>query len=294
MLLPAHHNLCPVLVLMKILTRIDQCKKLVYLVGVRARRVLTAPTFSYQSGYYLCTELNCWVFVAWSTRLFQFFFVPKITLHYSGRAKGETCKGLWCAWPSIYFRFRIPHSVWRWQVHRIWPHLWQCWCCQEIWAQISPHPGTSSSTSYCLWDYWLGGGSLSHSSSPYQVKARVSGCHLFFPISSCHKNPCWQGHSHSIVHFVIFLKYTSFDVVCVGCSQNGLATKVEKSRKQMKERRNRAKKIRGVKKVTFSLLVATYWFLCVYLWLVLLQSRLMHCGETLKHPCPQDCWGINY
>jgi len=31
--------------------------------------------------------------------------------------------------------------------------------------------------------------------------------------------------------------------------QNGLATKVEKSRKQIKERKNRAKKIRGVKKV---------------------------------------------
>uniref|UniRef100_A0A803MLG4 40S ribosomal protein S24 n=1 Tax=Chenopodium quinoa TaxID=63459 RepID=A0A803MLG4_CHEQI len=31
--------------------------------------------------------------------------------------------------------------------------------------------------------------------------------------------------------------------------RNGLATKVEKSRKQMKERKNRAKKIRGVKKV---------------------------------------------
>lgn len=33
--------------------------------------------------------------------------------------------------------------------------------------------------------------------------------------------------------------------------QNGLDTKVEKSRKQMKERKNRAKKIRGVKKVIF-------------------------------------------
>jgi small subunit ribosomal protein S24e len=33
--------------------------------------------------------------------------------------------------------------------------------------------------------------------------------------------------------------------------QNGLATKVEKSRKQVKERKNRAKKIRGVKKVKF-------------------------------------------
>lgn len=32
--------------------------------------------------------------------------------------------------------------------------------------------------------------------------------------------------------------------------QNGLDTKVEKSRKQLKERKNRAKKIRGVKKVT--------------------------------------------
>ncbi|XP_057957135.1 small ribosomal subunit protein eS24z isoform X1 [Malania oleifera] len=31
--------------------------------------------------------------------------------------------------------------------------------------------------------------------------------------------------------------------------RNGLDTKVEKSRKQMKERKNRAKKIRGVKKV---------------------------------------------
>lgn len=30
--------------------------------------------------------------------------------------------------------------------------------------------------------------------------------------------------------------------------QNGLDTKVEKSRKQLKERKNRAKKIRGVKK----------------------------------------------
>eukprot|EP00246_Nothoceros_aenigmaticus_P016298 TRINITY_DN72_c0_g1_i1.p1 TRINITY_DN72_c0_g1~~TRINITY_DN72_c0_g1_i1.p1 ORF type:complete len:138 (-),score=26.21 TRINITY_DN72_c0_g1_i1:423-836(-) len=34
--------------------------------------------------------------------------------------------------------------------------------------------------------------------------------------------------------------------------RNGLATKVEKSRKQMKERKNRAKKIRGVKKAKAS------------------------------------------
>jgi hypothetical protein len=40
-----------------------------------------------------------------------------------------------------------------------------------------------------------------------------------------------------------------FDKSVFGFLQNGLATKVEKSRKQMKERKNRAKKIRGVKKV---------------------------------------------
>lgn len=40
--------------------------------------------------------------------------------------------------------------------------------------------------------------------------------------------------------FTIFL---NFDM------QNGLDTKIEKSRKQMKERKNRARKLRGVKKV---------------------------------------------
>jgi len=37
--------------------------------------------------------------------------------------------------------------------------------------------------------------------------------------------------------------------------QNGLETKVEKSRKQMKERKNRAKKICGVKKVILQLAI---------------------------------------
>jgi hypothetical protein len=40
--------------------------------------------------------------------------------------------------------------------------------------------------------------------------------------------------------------------------QNGLATKVEKSRKQIKERKNRTKKIRGVKKVSFSTAFLTH------------------------------------
>ena len=52
--------------------------------------------------------------------------------------------------------------------------------------------------------------------------------------------------------------------------QNGLDTKVEKSRKQMKERKNRAKKIRGVKKV-IQLCVVDY---CLLLYHFLLYKRI--------------------
>jgi hypothetical protein len=48
---------------------------------------------------------------------------------------------------------------------------------------------------------------------------------------------------------ILLLGFFGINVVWLGHVQNGLATKVEKSRKQMKERKNRAKKIRGVKKV---------------------------------------------
>lgn len=47
--------------------------------------------------------------------------------------------------------------------------------------------------------------------------------------------------------------------------QNGLDTKIEKSRKQLKERKNRAKKIRGVKKVNLLSHIAitlVLFFLC--------------------------------
>lgn len=47
--------------------------------------------------------------------------------------------------------------------------------------------------------------------------------------------------------------------------QNGLDTKVEKSRKQMKERKNRAKKVRGVKKV-----IKMFLFYCSFLNLICL------------------------
>lgn len=52
---------------------------------------------------------------------------------------------------------------------------------------------------------------------------------------------CVQRH---ILLYVVPVNLLHFVPFC----QNGLATKVEKSRKQMKERKNRAKKIRGVKK----------------------------------------------
>lgn len=39
-----------------------------------------------------------------------------------------------------------------------------------------------------------------------------------------------------------------YDSCCGLVVQNGLADKIEKSRKQIKERKNRSKKIRGVKK----------------------------------------------
>jgi hypothetical protein len=56
---------------------------------------------------------------------------------------------------------------------------------------------------------------------------------------------------HRAAQLIRFFRYSCFNVFLGVSSQNGLATKVEKSRKQMKERKNRAKKIRGVKKVLF-------------------------------------------
>jgi hypothetical protein len=47
--------------------------------------------------------------------------------------------------------------------------------------------------SYCLWDYWLGDGSLSHSSSPHQVKVRVSGCHFFSSYQLLPQEPMLTG-----------------------------------------------------------------------------------------------------
>jgi hypothetical protein len=58
----------------------------------------------------------------------------------------------------------------------------------------------------------------------------------------------------SVLHWTLALHWLASFVVMVWRDdgllflQNGLADKIEKSRKQIKERKNRSKKIRGVKK----------------------------------------------
>ena len=59
---------------------------------------------------------------------------------------------------------------------------------------------------------------------------------------------------HGGIYFkfsLVFIYVTpAINFLCSFC-QNGLATKSGKSRKQIKERKNRSKKIRGVKKVSY-------------------------------------------
>jgi hypothetical protein len=69
-----------------------------------------------------------------------------------------------------------------------------------------------------------------------------------------------------------------FDKSVFGFLQNGLATKVEKSRKQMKERKNRAKKIRGVKKVCTFALTRPSALILVCVWNVVVS--LCPCGKV--------------
>jgi hypothetical protein len=58
---------------------------------------------------------------------------------------------------------------------------------------------------------------------------------------------------HDVIYFklslVVMYVIPAINFLC-SCCQNGLATKAGKSRKQIKERKNRSKKIRGVKKVS--------------------------------------------
>jgi hypothetical protein len=60
-----------------------------------------------------------------------------------------------------------------------------------------------------------------------------------------------DGHCYGfyLLHCISWPFVLMINFLCSFC-QNGLATKVDKSRKQMKERKNRSKKIRGVKKVS--------------------------------------------
>uniref|UniRef100_A0A7N2L5J3 Reverse transcriptase zinc-binding domain-containing protein n=1 Tax=Quercus lobata TaxID=97700 RepID=A0A7N2L5J3_QUELO len=62
------------------------------------------------------------------------------------------------------------------------------------------------------------------------------------------KNFVWRACRDSLPTKTNLVKQRVVDDATCDCCKNGLDTKVEKSRKQMKERKNRAKKIRGVKK----------------------------------------------
>lgn len=73
-------------------------------------------------------------------------------------------------------------------------------------------------------------------------------------------------------------------MLCLCDWQNGLDTKIEKSRKQIKERKNRAKKIRGVKKVR--LLVTKCLLSCFYLFFFFLLC-LNPCESCLFNVCRQ-------
>lgn len=72
---------------------------------------------------------------------------------------------------------------------------------------------------------------------------------------------------------------------CLCDWQNGLDTKVERSRKQMKERKNRAKKIRGVKKVRLLVTLNTWYPLFFYCAWILKNRFLFNvCRQRLVIP----------
>lgn len=61
-----------------------------------------------------------------------------------------------------------------------------------------------------------------------------------------------------VLYFSSIVPLCLFVSLFLVCLQNGLATKIEKSRKQMKERKNRAKKIRGIKKVRLNIQLSDF------------------------------------
>lgn len=63
------------------------------------------------------------------------------------------------------------------------------------------------------------------------------------------KEVFFEGENFISLHLIEISLSDSYFCLFRIYRQNGLDTKVEKSRKQLKERKNRAKKIRGVKKV---------------------------------------------
>lgn len=84
------------------------------------------------------------------------------------------------------------------------------------------------------------------SAKKYEPKYRLIRVIIMIPLSIV--SMCTTISDGRLSTSLIFLSTSSY-LPFIFLIQNGLATKVEKSRKQMKERKNRAKKIRGIKKV---------------------------------------------
>lgn len=89
----------------------------------------------------------------------------------------------------------------------------------------------------------------------------------------------------SITVFLSYLAHIIFlctRMMSAFVPQNGLDTKIEKSRKQLKERKNRAKKIRGVKKVGHASPIPPFlWHFLSPISLVLISLIIWHMVFTV-------------
>jgi hypothetical protein len=111
-----------------------------------------------------------------------------------------------------------------------------------------------------------------------RFKTSKSNEHLGVLSASFHLALSFSHYAELILFYTVLNKYYL-------SWQNGLDTKVEKSRKQLKERKNRAKKIRGVKKVMKPPMKFNYVIISLSLSLSLSLSVIGLC-HLLQLPSP--------
>jgi hypothetical protein len=116
-----------------------------------------------------------------------------------------------------------------------------------------------------------------------RFKTSKSNEHLGVLSASFHLALSFSHYAELILFYTVLNKYYL-------SWQNGLDTKVEKSRKQLKERKNRAKKIRGVKKVMKPPMKFNYV-------IISLSLSLSLCDWTLPSPTiaiTYNCCYVSY